>query len=78
MPQEQRLIPIDRIRLDHENPRIKQFVAMYSENKLSEEQMLLALGAAADYEETGNASGFLRSPETVDSSISRRHPAHYR
>lgn len=69
MPQEQHLIPIDCIRLDHENPRIKQFVAMYSEDELSEEQMLLALGAAADYEETGTPQGsYARLKQSIRAS----------
>lgn len=69
MPQEQHVIPIERIRLDHENPRIKQFVAMYSEGDLSEDQMLLALGAAADYEDTGTSQGsYARLKQSIRAS----------
>ena len=39
-------IPVDNIQLDLANPRIKQFLAMYSLQ--TEEAMLLALGAGAD------------------------------
>ena len=47
-------VEIDQIVLDENNPRIKQFTRMYSDSKLTEEQMLLALGAGAEYGQNNN------------------------
>ena len=53
MPITSDLIPLDKIDLDDANPRIKHFLEMYT--VLSQERMLLALGASSD-EEAGSTS----------------------
>ena len=53
MPTTSALIPVDKIDLDDANPRIKHFLEMYT--VLSDERMLLALGASSD-DEAGSTS----------------------
>ena len=59
-------VEIDKIILDTGNPRIKHFLEMYPDPELSEEQMLLALGAGAEHEGNTDPQG---SYERLKNSI---------
>ena len=59
-------VEIDKIILDTDNPRIKHFLEMYPDLELSEERMLLALGAGAEHEGNTDPKG---SYERLKNSI---------
>ena len=70
MPQTRLLIPVDGIVLDHENPRIKHFTAMYNAPELNEAQMLLALESSATDEETRTSprGSYVRLKQSIRAS----------
>ena len=70
MSQTRLLIPVNRITLDHENPRIKHFAAMYNAAELTEPQMLLALESSATDEETGTTprGSYVRLKQSIRAS----------
>ena len=42
------ILPVDKVELDIENPRIKHFLSIYSGKQLTSENLALALAGGAD------------------------------